>query len=82
MNKKYPTNWVVLVHDASVLILMTWESLFFSSGTNLKLQNISVTLKMVKKVITNLDSSKAAGPDSIPMVVLKNCEPELSYITS
>ena len=35
---------------------------------------------MVKKVITNLDSSKAFGPDFIPVVVLKNCEPELSYI--
>ena len=35
---------------------------------------------MVKKVITNLDSTKASGPDSIPVVVLKNCEPELSYI--
>ena len=36
--------------------------------------------KMVKKVIMNLDSSKASGPDFIPVVVLKNCEPELSYI--
>ena len=35
---------------------------------------------MVTKVITNLDSSKASGPDCIPVVVLKNCEPELSYI--
>ena len=35
---------------------------------------------MVKKVITNLDSSKASGPDCIPVVVLKNCEPELSYV--
>ena len=35
---------------------------------------------MVKKVITNLDSSKASGPDCIPVVVLKNSEPELSYI--
>ena len=35
---------------------------------------------MVKKVITNLDSSKASGPDCIPVVVLKNCQPELSYI--
>ena len=34
---------------------------------------------MVKKVITNLDSSKASGPDCIPVVVL-NCEPPLSYI--
>ena len=52
----------------------------FPSRTNLKLHNISVTPKMVKKVIMNLDSSKASGPDCIPVVVLKNCEPELSYI--
>ena len=53
---------------------------FFSSRTNLKLHNISVTLKMVKKVMTNLDSSKASGPDCIPVVILKNCEPELLYV--
>ena len=35
---------------------------------------------MVKKVITNLDLSKASGPDCISVVVLKNCEPELSCI--
>ena len=35
---------------------------------------------MVKKVIMNLDLSKASGPDCIPVVVLKNCEPEHSYI--
>ena len=52
----------------------------FPSRTNLKLHNISITPKMVKKVIMNLDSSKASGPDCIPVVVLKNCEPELSYI--
>ena len=52
----------------------------FPSRTNLKLHNISITPKIVKKVITNLDSSKASGPDGIPVVVLKNCEPELSYI--
>ena len=34
---------------------------------------------MVKKAITNLDSSKASGPICIPVIVLKNCEPELSY---
>ena len=28
----------------------------------------------------NLDSSKASGPACISVVVLKNCEPELSYI--
>ena len=52
----------------------------FPSRTNLKLHNISITPKMVKKVITDFDSSKASGPDCIPVVVLKNCEPELSYI--
>ena len=49
----------------------------FPSRTNLKLHNISITPKMVRKVITNLDSSKVSGPDCIPVVVLKNCEPEL-----
>ena len=34
--------------------------------------------KMVKKIITNFDLSKASGPDCIPVVALKNCEPELS----
>ena len=52
----------------------------FTSRTNLKLHNISVAPKMVKKVIMNLDLSKASGPDSIAVVVLRNCEPELSYI--
>ena len=35
---------------------------------------------MVKKVIRNLDLSKASGPDCIPVVVPTNCEPELSHI--
>ena len=35
---------------------------------------------MVKKVITNLDSSKTSGLNCIPVVVLKNGGPELSYI--
>ena len=37
---------------------------------------------MVKRVITNLDSSNAFGLDYIPVVVLRNCEPELSYISA
>ena len=52
----------------------------FPSRPNLKLYNISVTRKMVKKVIINLDLSKASGPNCIPVVVLKNCEPELSHV--
>ena len=35
----------------------------FPSRTNLKLHNISVTSKMVKKVIMNLDLSKTSGLD-------------------
>ena len=35
---------------------------------------------MVKKVIMNLDFPKTSGPDCIPRVLLKNCEPEPSYI--
>ena len=52
----------------------------FPSRTHLKLHNISITPKMIKKLIMNLDLSKASGPDCIPVMVLKNCEPELSYI--
>ena len=32
---------------------------------------------MVEKVKINLNPSKASGPDGIPVVVLKNCEPEI-----
>ena len=56
------------------------SSPLFSSRTNLKLYNFSLTPKIVKKTITNHDFLKASGPDCIPVVVLKNCEPELSYI--
>ena len=61
---------------------MTWESrcLFFLLEFIWNLYNIYVTPKMVKKVITNLDSSKVPGPDCVPVVVLRNCELELSYI--
>ena len=54
------------------LILMTCISYYLFSS--------SVTPKMDKKFITNLDSSKAPGPICIPVVVLKNCQPKLSYI--
>ena len=52
----------------------------FPYRNNLKLRNISVTPKMVKKITANFDLWKASGPDCIPVVVLENCEPELSYI--
>ena len=46
----------------------------------MKLHNISVTPKMVEKVMTSLDLSEMPGPDCIPVVLLKNYEPELPYI--
>ena len=52
----------------------------FPSRTNLKLHNVSVTPKTVKKVITNFDLSTGSSPNCIHVVVLKNCESELSYI--
>ena len=46
------------------------------------LSMINVTPKMVAKVISHLDTSKASGPDRIPAIVLKMCLPELSSILS
>ena len=60
--------------DSSISLLV------FPSRTNLKLHNISVTPKMIKKAITNHDSSKMSGTDCIPVVVLKKCGPKSSYI--
>ena len=51
----------------------------FPSRTDLNLHNISATPKMIKKVIMNTDLSKASDPDYIPVAVLKNCVPELTY---
>ena len=45
----------------------------FASRTNLKLS------KIVKKVIMKFYSSKVSHLDFIPVVVLKNCGPELSH---
>ena len=50
------------------------------SRTNLKLQNISISPKMVEKFIMNLGLSKAYGLDCVTVVVLKICETELCYI--
>ena len=54
----------------------------FPTRSNLQLHNIFVISEMVKKVIINPDLSKAFGPDCIPVMVLKNCECELSYIVA
>ena len=53
----------------------------FSSRTNQKLHGISIISKIIKKVITKLDSCLiVSSPDCIPAVVIKNCESKLSYI--
>ena len=52
----------------------------FFSRTNLKRHNISLTLKLVQKVTTSLALLKVFGPDFIPVVILKNCKPELLYM--
>ena len=44
------------------------------------MHNITLTCKLINKVIANLDSSRASGPDCNPEVVLKKCELELWYI--
>ena len=62
------------------LILKAQVSLYLLSLLKLicKLHNIYLTPMMVKKSHNEPNSSKASGPDSIPVVVLKNWEPELS----
>ena len=51
----------------------------FTSKINMRLHNIPVTLDLDKKVIIDLDSLNVTWPGCIPVVALKNCEPELSY---
>ena len=46
----------------------------FPSRTNLELTNLSVTPKMVKKIVTTLYLSKASGSDVISVVIQKNCD--------
>ena len=47
------------------------------SITNLKLHNISLTPKLVKKITANLDLSRKSGFDCISVVAVKKCEPEI-----
>ena len=54
----------------------------FASRTDKVLQDIVITPKLVASVISNLDPTKATGPDGIPVIVLQKCSPELSPILS
>ena len=73
--KLFPKNFCNSSHleDSGISLLA------FPSTTNLKLY-ISVIPKIAKKVILTLDSSKASSTDCILVVVLKNCELELSCV--
>ncbi|CAG4959523.1 unnamed protein product [Colias eurytheme] len=41
---------------------------------------ITIKQKDVLKILRNLDTTKASGPDGIPAIVLKTCAPELAPI--
>ena len=69
-SKIFPQNFIL---DHSSIFLPA-----FLSRTNLKLHNIYLSPKFVKKVITNLALSKTSGPDCILVAVLKKSETELS----
>ena len=62
------------LHDSDIYLPV------FPCGNNRKLYIIAITLKLVKKGTINFDLSKLPGPDCIPVVVQKKCEPELLYI--
>ena len=50
----------------------------FPPITDNTLCNIQISVRDVAKLIKNLDSSKATGPDGIPIIVLKKLQPELA----
>ena len=55
--------WCCLLHliKQNCLLKTKLRTLIFS-GTNFKVHTVSVTPKMVKEIIMNLDLSKASGP--------------------
>ena len=54
--------------------------IYFQQNLSLSSWNLLLTEPILKIGSLNLDLSKASDPDCIPVVVLKNCKPELSYI--
>ena len=54
----------------------------FPSRTQHSLSLPLISSKRVRKLIFELDSTKASGPDNIPVTVLRHCAPELSSIFS
>ena len=71
--------FLLKTHLGTLILMTQMISLpVFPSRTDLKMQYISVTLKLVEMFISKLDLSKESGPGCIPVVVLKRCELELS----
>ena len=54
----------------------------FPSRSRVSLDDVDISPSKVAKIISNLDSTSASGPDRIPVTVLKHCLPELSDILS
>ena len=54
----------------------------FSSRTDQEISTMRITVRMVARIISQLDASKAIGPDNIPAIVLKKCSAELSPVLS
>ena len=63
--------------DDAGIFLPTFPSTYLNLS---ELHNLPVTPKMVKNVITDLSHFNVTCPDCIPVTVLKNWEPDFSYI--
>ena len=72
----------LLKYFLGTLILMIQVSFYLFSLLELIWSSVIIMSlpSWIQKATTNLDLSKVSGPVYIPVVVLKNCEPELSYI--
>ena len=71
----------------SFLQILHWTNsnhplLEFTSQTDCLTSDFRVSVKEVSRLIHNLESSKATGPDEVPVVVLKNISPEIAPILS
>ena len=66
-----------LVKSLRILIMITQVTLKLHSPlSNLKLHTIPIIPQLIKKVMSDLDSPNASGPDCVSVIVLRGCEPE------
>ena len=42
------------------------------------IENITISIEGVEKVLENINIHKASGPDKIPNIILKTCSNEIS----